>query len=59
VGTERRNVGMEWKHGLGMAPDDGRGSVLNKSIRTYYAKLARDSEPLLCRKGTNTEKMGL
>jgi hypothetical protein len=42
VGTERRNVGMEWNHGLGMAPDDGRGSVLNKRIKTYYAKLARD-----------------
>jgi hypothetical protein len=36
---------MGWKHGLGMAPDDGRVSVLNKRIRTYYAELARDSEP--------------
>jgi hypothetical protein len=38
VGTERRNVGIGWKHGLGMAPDD----VLNKRIKTYYAKLARN-----------------
>jgi hypothetical protein len=39
VGTVRRNVGMGWKHGLGMSPDDGRGSVLNKRIRTYLLHL--------------------
>jgi hypothetical protein len=42
-----------------MAPQLLRATVLNKRIRTYYAKLARDSELLLCRKGTTTEKMGL